>query len=116
MKSFHDFSRRCVLKIAIGFAVAMSMTLAVPAYACERGDLQRTYQIIHASLMAGYQCGLGKCDFNRMYALSAQSQQLPRSCQQLIESVGSRLKQSIGTPGTHCYGGVCCNQTGCVGG
>ena len=117
MKNARNTPRNCVLGFAACVVVAISMTFSVHAYACEGQELEWTYQVLHASLTWGYRCGrYQECNTAQLYDISAAAQQLPLSCQQLIERVGEQLQESVGPSGPNCYGGVCCDQSGCVGG
>lgn len=83
-------------------------------FACQGGDYTRTLQITNQSLQLGLEFGTSgniNLFMQRLQELSRLAQQLPPSCQLLLQQMGGSF--SGGSSSTNCMGGVCCDSTGC---
>ena len=94
----------------------LAITMLSPsALACEGQDYQRTLQVQNYSIRVGYEFGMTG-DINlfqqRLQEINNYIQQLPQSCQFLLQQMGAGFS-SGGSSGTTCMGGVCCDSTGC---
>ena len=92
-------------------------TISMSSFACEGQERDEVLRIIYESLEAGYQGAMtGDIDsmIRKANELSLQAQQLSPPCQALIEQVGHNLQNSYNPNTTSCFGGVCCDGTGCV--
>jgi len=95
--------------------VFVALSLVSPAaLSCQGDDYQRTVQVMQMSLQVGMEFAQ---TFNvellmqRLQNLSTHIQQLPPSCQALLQQMNNGI--GAGPGGTNCMGGVCCDSTGC---
>jgi len=111
MKKIGVSSRRTV---ALAIAAAFFGVVGISS-ACEGEDYGRTLMLLDESLKLGWQCGRhNNCDWERISEVGQKSQQLPASCQRIIEKAGAALQRYNTSDETHCYGDVCCGPTGCA--
>lgn len=107
---------------AVLFAVALlGVGASGSASACQGQELQRTKQLIDYAMNAGVQIAYMN-DFNMQLQallemsqrLNANAQQLPYSCQALIQQWSGAIQAATGGQKYNgCMGGVCCDSTGC---
>ena len=93
----------------------IALILVSPAsLSCQGYDYQRTVRVMQMSLQVSMEFSQ---TFNvellmqRLQNLSTHIQQLPPSCQALLQQMNNGI--GAGSGGTNCMGGVCCDSTGC---
>ncbi|MCW8934322.1 MAG: hypothetical protein OQK98_06325 [Gammaproteobacteria bacterium] len=95
--------------------VIVALSLVSPAsLSCQGDDYQRTMQVMQMSFQVGMEFAQTlnvELLKQRLQNLSTRIQQLPPSCQALLQQMNNGIGGGAG--GTNCMGGVCCDSTGC---
>ena len=103
----------CVkLKYILVF-VALSL-VSTASLSCQGYDYQRTVQVMEMSLQISMEFAQTynvELLMQRLQTLSIHIQQLPPSCQALLQQMNNGI--GAGPGGTNCMGGMCCDSTGC---
>lgn len=93
---------------------------------CQGDNLKKTIAIVQDAYLGGVRLAYSRANFltkqnqanQLLMDLLTRAQSLPEPCQKVAVTWGNAIfkNQQVVYGSTKCMGGVCCNNSGCVGG